>query len=77
MALKRACFIGLGKDRGEVVSVWWSGTEKCARKVVCVGNHTAILSKKPRYIYRIIREADEIEINPNNMNRDDGFCLRK
>jgi hypothetical protein len=25
----------------------------------------------------IIREATEIELQPNNMNREDGFCLSK
>jgi hypothetical protein len=38
---------------------------------------TTILSTKPRDWDRIIREAIEIELHPNNMNKDDGFCLSK
>jgi hypothetical protein len=29
------------------------------------------------YIYYIIRDAVGIELQPNNMNREDGFCLSK
>jgi hypothetical protein len=39
--------------------------------------NTTILSTKPKYMHRTIREAIEIELNPNNMNREDGFCLSK
>jgi hypothetical protein len=40
-------------------------------------HHTAILSTKPRYMDRIIREATEIELHPNNTKREDSFCLSK
>jgi hypothetical protein len=36
-----------------------------------------ILSKKTRYIYRIVMEAIEIELHPYNINREGGFCLSK
>jgi hypothetical protein len=42
-----------------------------------LGHHTAILSTKPRYIDRIIRELTEIKLYPNSANRKDGFCLSK
>jgi hypothetical protein len=42
-----------------------------------LGQHTAILSTKPRYIDCIIREVIEIELHPNSVNREDGFCLSK
>jgi hypothetical protein len=40
-------------------------------------HHTAILSTKPRHMDHIIREATEIELHHNNMNREDGFHLNK
>jgi hypothetical protein len=40
-------------------------------------HHTTILSTKPRYMDRIIREATQIELHPNNINRKDEFCLSK
>jgi hypothetical protein len=39
--------------------------------------NTTILSTKPRYMDCIIKEAIEIELHPNNMRREDGFCLSK
>jgi hypothetical protein len=38
---------------------------------------TSILSSKFRYMYHIIREATEIELRPNNMNKEDGFSLSR
>jgi hypothetical protein len=43
---------------------------------ICV-HHMAILSTKPRYMDRIIREMILIEFQPNSMNREDGFYLNK
>jgi hypothetical protein len=38
---------------------------------------TSILAKKSRYRDGIIREATETELQPNNMNREDGFSLHR
>jgi hypothetical protein len=36
-----------------------------------------ILSTKQIYMDRVIRKAIDTELRLNNMNREDGFCLRK
>ncbi|PNF41399.1 hypothetical protein B7P43_G14428 [Cryptotermes secundus] len=38
---------------------------------------TAIITSKSRYLDRIILEAVEIELHPNNMNKETGFSLNK
>ena len=38
-------------------------------------DQTQILARDPYYSTRLIREALEIEKNPNNLNRDDGLKL--
>jgi hypothetical protein len=39
--------------------------------------NNTILSNKSRYMDRMIREATEIELHPNNMNRKDGLHLSR
>jgi hypothetical protein len=40
-------------------------------------HNTSILATKTRYVDHIIRESIEIELHPNNMNREVGFRLSK
>jgi hypothetical protein len=35
------------------------------------------MSTKSRYMERMVREAIEIKLRPNNMNREDGLCLSR
>jgi hypothetical protein len=38
---------------------------------------TSILAKKSRSVDTIVREATETEVQPNNMNREDGLALSR
>jgi hypothetical protein len=38
-------------------------------------NGTSILGTTNRYMDHLMREAIEIQIHPNNFNRDEGFAL--
>jgi hypothetical protein len=49
----------------------WKGQGWCSGKGSMHG------CTSPRYMDRIIREAVEIGLQPNNVNREDGFCLIK
>jgi hypothetical protein len=40
-------------------------------------HNTSILTTKTRYMDRVVREAIETELQPNNMKRQVGFCLSK
>jgi hypothetical protein len=40
-------------------------------------HNTSILTTKSHYMDHIIMMAIEIELHPNNMNRETGFCLSK
>jgi hypothetical protein len=39
--------------------------------------NTSILTIKSIYVDCVIREVNVIELHPNNMNMEDGFCLNK
>jgi hypothetical protein len=44
----------------------------------CIQLHnTSVLAKKLKYMDEIIRVVTEIELHPNNINREDGFSLTR
>jgi hypothetical protein len=52
--------------------------EHCISLHYCIQlQDTAILSTKSRYMDQMIREAIEIELHPNNMNRENGLHLSR
>jgi hypothetical protein len=52
-------------------SLWWRNTLGHQIQL----QNARILAKKSRRMDRIIREATEIKLHPDNMNREDGFSL--
>jgi hypothetical protein len=40
-------------------------------------HNTSIVAKKSRYMDRIIREAIELKLHPNNINKEDSFSLSR
>jgi len=40
-------------------------------------NDTSVLAKKPGCMEHIIKEVREIELHPDNLNKEEGFSLSK
>jgi predicted GIY-YIG superfamily endonuclease len=58
------------------------GKSAMAEYSINLGHHiqfqnTTILATKSRYMDRMIRKATEIQLHPNNMNREDGLHLSR
>jgi hypothetical protein len=54
----------------------------CGKHILDRGHSVKInniyrLAKVKGYIYRVVKEAIEIQLHPNNFNRDGGFILSK
>jgi hypothetical protein len=59
--------------RPPYTTLWWQNiTSTWATGYNC---RDTILAKKSRQMDRVIKEAKDIEIHPDNMNRKDGFSL--
>jgi hypothetical protein len=63
-----------------IIPVWNKMNTHSARRKVqkfIQLQNTKILSTQSKYIDRLIKEAIEIELHPNNMDREDGLVLSR